>query len=112
MTTRIDIVAGSAADVRSLLTWLRRVDGVAVDVVPAVPGPGEQGAGWELLSVAFGTGGIGIAALQTVQTWLENRRSTIRIRVKGTGADREVELDASNVADLMPLLEKMVDGTA
>ncbi|THJ25821.1 effector-associated constant component EACC1 [Candidatus Frankia alpina] len=112
LVTRMDVVVGSTRDLRSLHTWLRRVEGLAVEVVPAAAGPGEQGGSWELLSVAFGSGGVGIAVLQTVQAWLETRRSTIRIRVRGTGVDREVELDTSNVADVLPLLEKMVDGAA
>ncbi|ADP80473.1 effector-associated constant component EACC1 [Pseudofrankia inefficax] len=110
MATTFVISAADAADLLSLRTWLRRVNGLEVKLSPTAPSSGEQGAGWDVLSVVAGSGGVGVAMLATIKSWIESRRSSLRIRVKDSSSEREIELDAENIDDVMPLLKKMLDG--
>ena len=104
--SHIDIYVDEPGDFRSLHQWLRRTRGLTVEAVSALPAPGQQGSGWEFLSAAFASGGAGIAALQTLRAWLESRRSNLSVRVKV--GDTEVGVTASNVREVMPILEKLL----
>ena len=60
MNIEIGVVPDNAADMRSLAlgTRLRRVDGLTT--VDAALGFGKQSIGWELPTVTFGAGGVGM----------------------------------------------------
>ncbi|MBO3753067.1 caspase family protein [Streptosporangiaceae bacterium NEAU-GS5] len=57
-----------------------------------------------MLSVAVGSGGVGIALARALIAWLNSRRADVSIRV--TTDAGTVHLDARRVKDPMPLLER------
>jgi hypothetical protein len=97
----------SADSYHSLYTWLNRTRGVRVELLSKPPRCGEQGAAIECISVALGSGGIGMALAQTLKTWLESRQSSVKMRIRRSDGGQDVELDASNVNEIMPILERI-----
>jgi hypothetical protein len=103
---RLVIGVPDDADFRSLHTWLSRSPVLPVERVPAPVRPGDQGAGWEFLSVLLGSGGVGVAALKVIENWFAARRPAVHVSVKV--ADKEWSVDATNYPDVLPLIEKTV----
>jgi hypothetical protein len=91
-----------------LRDWLGRISGVTVAPVAGRPGPGELGAGDVLHVVAAaGGGGLLLAALRTLPEFIRSRRSNVKITV--TTRERQLVLDAANVEDVLPVLDRMLD---
>jgi hypothetical protein len=103
--------AGDAvAEIVSLGEWLRgeRALAGAVRAVPRQPAETELGGGLELLAVALGSGGAGATLAKSLITWLQTRRSGVKITV--TTRSGSVTLEASQVkeGDVMPLLQEVL----
>ena len=78
---------------------------VRVSVSSRMPEPGEQGV-VDLLVLAGGGGGL-LAALRVIPDFLKARRTAISITVKVKG--KTVILTASNVDEMMPILERILN---
>jgi hypothetical protein len=91
------------AEFASARDWLGRVPGIDVRQLPSVPAPGEQGAGDLLMIVAESTGVLTVA-VRSLPEFIRSRRSNVTVTV--TTADKKFELTTTNVAEVMPLLEK------
>ena len=109
MNVEIRVIRGDEIrELVSLVAWLRRerdLQGV-VHPVPRAVGEEELGGSFEMISVALGAGGFGVALAQSLSTWLANRRSDVKITVTTPG--RTVELDAQRVADAQALLRDVL----
>ena len=64
------------------------------------PGPEELGPVLEALEVLVGPGGATAATATTIIAWLRSRRATVRMKVRGSGKGRVVELHAQGVTSL------------
>lgn len=60
----------------------------------------------DVLTVAFGSGGVGAVLAGSLSTWLVNRRADIKLTVTGRGGDK-LELDARRVRDVAEVLRDM-----
>ncbi|GAA2644060.1 effector-associated constant component EACC1 [Streptomyces lunalinharesii] len=89
---------GAAAQLPSLLEWLRHEDGLRgrVRAVHAPPAPGEMGGALDVLAVAVGSGGVGAVLANCLSTWIAQRRSDLRITVSARDG-RTLEVDAKGV---------------
>jgi hypothetical protein len=68
------------------------------------PGETELGAAFDLLTVALGSGGVGVVLAKSLVTWLQTRRPTIAITVttaKGSVTVTGPELRDSAVMQLL-----------
>jgi Effector Associated Constant Component 1 len=95
------------ADLQSLASWLRqdaRLRG-AVELVHRPPRPGEMGAVSDVLSVALGPGGSGIALAGALSVWLRTRTSDVKATV--TGRNGTVTIDVHRAKDPAEVLEKI-----
>lgn len=92
------------AQFAELGAWLRGYEGVEVAVTPATPGAGEQGA-LDVLTVLGGSGGL-VAALRVLPAFIRSRRSGFHIETTVRG--EKLVLDATNVDDLLPVLERLL----
>ncbi|MEV4889606.1 hypothetical protein AB0K48_09470 [Nonomuraea sp. NPDC055795] len=104
---RVDIqVAGD--DLISLTKWLRSQRPLQgrVEPVSRPPGPEDLGGAVELLSLAVGSGGMGLVLARALTTWLTNRHSDVSITV--TTPRRTVTVEAKRVADALPLLQELL----
>jgi hypothetical protein len=89
-----------------LRDWLRTQPGFEVAVVAGTPGPGELGA-LDVVSVLAGSSGVAVAAaIKTLPDFIRSRRSGFRIETTVHG--RPFVLDATNVDDVMPILEQLL----
>ena len=105
MSTELAISVEDDSEFDSLHEWLRDLSGVRVDAVGRAPRNGEQGAGWDVLIAACGSGGAATLALSALRTWIESRVTTVKVKVDGSA---EVEMRSSNVKETMPHLIEMV----
>jgi hypothetical protein len=80
--------------------WLLDVQALRGRVKPArpVPRPGEMGAAVEVLTVALGSGGVGVALVRSLCTWLTQRRTDVTVKLKAADG-REVTVDVQRARD-------------
>jgi hypothetical protein len=89
----------------ALRAWIAASRGVEVAVIPGIPGPGDLGV-LDVLVVVAGSGGA-MEAIRTLPDFIRSRRSGIRIET--TVAGQSFVLDATNVDEIMPILERLLD---
>jgi hypothetical protein len=94
----------------ALWEWLRgdRALASALRVVQQPPGENELGGVFDVLVVALGSGGAGVALAQALPVWLRSRRSDVTITV--TSPTGKVALDAHQVREsaVLPLLQEVL----
>jgi hypothetical protein len=100
------IRVSDASQSSSLREFLRHVPGISVEQLPGAPEAYEQGALDELLLAAT-SGGALTVALQMLPDFLRSRRSELTLTVKARG--KEIRLDAKNVDDVLPIIDKIID---
>jgi hypothetical protein len=100
----VEVAVSDPAQLPSLRDWLRGQQGVEVAVTPGVPGAGEQGA-LDVLTVLAGSGGL-VAAIRVLPEFIRSRRSGFRIETTVRG--EKLILDATNVDDVLPVLERLL----
>ncbi|MBB5778720.1 effector-associated constant component EACC1 [Nonomuraea jabiensis] len=95
-------------EMASLTAWLRSQRDLQGRVRPQArpPGPQELGGAVELLSVALGSGGAGLALARALTTWLTNRHSDVSVTV--TTETGSVTVDAKRIGDVLPLLHEVL----
>jgi len=102
-----------AADLDSLARTLR-VDSalrtVDIDARTTLP-DAAMGPVTDALLLSFGSGGVGVAVMQTILAWLRSRRSDITLRVKRTdGSEVEIEVTAAKDPTQAIELLRMAEG--
>lgn len=112
MDLQIRIEGGTVDDYIALVGWLngnREFRG-QVRQVTAPPADGSLNAGViEMLTVAVGSGGLGVALTNSLNKWLENRRADLVAKVTVTAKRRTVELRARDAnAEAMHLFGEIL----
>lgn len=101
--------ADEVGELAALAGWLRaerELQG-AVQLVRKDIAEGELGSGLDVVSVAVGSGGVGVALAQSLVAWLRTRRSDVKVTVTANG--RTVEVDARRVSDPTALITRVLD---
>jgi len=93
------------AELGSLQELLRWTPDVRVLRIPGRPSAGEQGA-LDVLTVVAGSSGL-VAALKMIPEFLRSRRTGLLITTTVKG--KQFTLDATNVDEVMPILERLLD---
>ncbi|MGW4639273.1 effector-associated constant component EACC1 [Sphaerisporangium sp. NPDC004334] len=111
MEAQVRVTGGSSvADTASLYEWLRsdRTLAGAVRAVSRPPAEEEMGGAVDMLVVALGSGGVGVALAQALPAWLQSRRTDVTVTV--TSGDKSVTLEAKRIkdAELRPVLEEVL----
>ncbi|MBC3990919.1 hypothetical protein H8N00_18960 [Streptomyces sp. AC563] len=103
-------VRGADSDslLRSLRDWLSREDALRgrVALCPRPIAEGEMGGLVEALVVSLGSGGAGALIVQSVSTWLGQRRSDVTVTIKASDG-REVTVDARCVRDPQAIISEV-----
>jgi hypothetical protein len=109
---RIQVLRGDrVAELAALWEWLRS-DRDLAGLVRPVRGPlGETdlGGAYDLLAVALGSGGAGVALARSLTTWLLTRRPSITITVSGPHGSVTVAGEHLRDSDIMPLLSNVLE---
>lgn len=92
--------------VASLHDWLSRENAFRgrVSVARRPVQPGEMGGIIDVLTVTLGAGGVGAVLAHSLQVWLQQQRSHVKLTIRRPGGS-EIEIDASNVRDVQALVE-------
>lgn len=108
MDAQIRITDGTTEDLRALYAWLNDEDALRgrVRTVSQPIGAQDLGSLPELLTVALGAGGAGTVLASSLKTWLQTRRSSVKITVESAG--RTVTLDLQTVGEVAPLIEQVL----
>lgn len=70
---------------------------------------GDLGGAFDVLAVALGSSGAGVALSRALTVWIENLRSDVKVTI--TWGERSVELDAKRVEDVPGLLREVMSAT-
>lgn len=108
MDLEIRIAAGAEESLDSLYAWLSDEEELRgrVSAAPRPIGAQELGSLPDLLTVALGAGGAGSVLASSLRTWLQTRRTTVKITM--TVAGRSLTVDLQTVDDAAPLLEQIL----
>jgi hypothetical protein len=112
MEARIRAAGGDAvAELASLWDWLLDEDDVrgSVDLVDRPVEETELGGVFDAVAVSLGSGSAGVALCRALVTWLQTRRSDVTVTVSAGG--RTVEVTATNLRDVAPVLERVLGAT-
>jgi hypothetical protein len=101
----LELAVSDQSQLPMLREWLRAQPGVKVGVLPGTPGAGEQGA-LDVLTVVAGSSGL-VAAVKVLPEFIRSRRSGFHIETTARG--KKLIIDATNVEDIMPVLERLLD---
>jgi membrane-associated two-gene conflict system component 1 (EACC1) len=102
----IELSVSDPAQFGPLEKFLRwAVPDVGVSRVAGRPGLGEQGA-LDALTVLAGSGGL-LAAVRVLPDFLRSRRSGLSVTMVVKG--EPVTLTATNIEEVMPILERLLD---
>ncbi|MFF2813842.1 hypothetical protein ACFVT2_43125 [Streptomyces sp. NPDC058000] len=102
---RVELAVSDPSQFAPLRDWMSGQPGVDVAVVAGTPGPGELGVLDVLVVLASSSGVVG--AIRTLPDFIRSRRSGIRIETTVDG--QPFVLDATNVDEVMPILERLLD---
>lgn len=101
----IALTVSDQSQLLPLRDWLREQPGAEVAVTPGAVGPGELGV-LEMLTVLGGSSGA-VAVFKALPDFIRSRRSGFRIETTVHG--QPFVLDATNVDEVMPILERLLD---
>jgi hypothetical protein len=100
----IELAVSDPSQLSSLRDWMRGQSDVEVTVAPGTPGWGELGV-VDVLAVLAGSSGV-VAAIKTLPDFIRSRRSGFRIET--TVAGKQFILEATNVDEVLPILERLL----
>lgn len=86
-------------DLASLASWLTDNETLRGHIRPEQrsPEPGQMGAVVDVLTVALGSGGVGVALVQSVCAWLRQRRPAVTITLRGAdGQSLRIDLQQAH----------------
>lgn len=101
----LELTLSDSSQLPRLRDWLRTQAGAEVRYSSSLPGPGELGAE-DVLTVLAGSSVLA-TAISTLPDFLRSRRSGLRIEVSARG--RKMMVQADNIEEVMPVLERLLD---
>jgi membrane-associated two-gene conflict system component 1 (EACC1) len=102
---RIELEVSDPAQLSPLRDWMRAQPDVVVGLAARGPGPHELGVG-DVVTVLASSGGV-VAAIKTLPEFIRSRRRSIRIEATIRG--RRFTLETTNVDDVIPIMERLLD---
>jgi Effector Associated Constant Component 1 len=109
MEVLIQVAGGDSDELRDLSAWLcdeRGLRGIVHLVSPPV-GHEELGSVTDAIAVALGAGGAGTVLASSLVTWLQTRRTTVRLLVQR--GDQKLVLDLQTTDNVLPLIERLLE---
>ena len=99
------LAVSDQAELRPLREWLAQTPLARVSQESGPPAKGEQGV-LDYVAVIASSGGL-IAAIKILPAFLRARRPALKITM--TVRDKQFTVDATNIDDVLPVLEKLID---
>ncbi|MET8144591.1 hypothetical protein ABZU32_30160 [Sphaerisporangium sp. NPDC005288] len=111
MEAHIRVSGGDdAVEFTALQDWLggqRALTGM-VRLIQRPPREGELGGAFDMLAVALGSGGAGVALAKALTVWLQTRRADVTITVTSPSGSVKLDVQRINDAGVLPLLEEVL----
>lgn len=109
MDALIRIDTGNGDELRDLGSWLTAEPGLRghVQLIPAPVAETELGSLTDAISVAVGAGGAGTVLASSLVTWLQTRRSRVRLLIQK--GNSRVVLDLETSDRLLPMIERLLE---
>lgn len=102
---RVELAVSDPGQLSSLRDWLRSQPDVTVGLASREPAPGELGVE-DVVTVLASSGGV-VAAIKTLPEFIRSRSR--KIRIEATICGRRFTLEATNVDDIIPIMERLLD---
>ena len=93
------------AEISALHTWLRGYSDIEATLVAGQPQAQELGV-LDVVTVVAGSAGLA-TLIKIIPDFIRSRRSDVRIEM--TVNDRKVLIDAKNVDEVMPIVERFLE---
>jgi hypothetical protein len=108
MDALIRVDSGDNDELLGLHQWLRDERDLrgSVRLMPAPIGEEQLGGITDVIAVAVGTGGTGTVLASSLITWLQTRRSVVRLEVRR--GKEKVILDIQTSERVLPLIERLL----
>jgi Effector Associated Constant Component 1 len=106
-TGLVEFSGRNPEDGEALYGALRGVPGVRLEAVAAPVAAGEQGAAFDLVTVACSSGAATVV-LQIIKVLIESRGPKFSLKVR-RGKDR-LEITADNLDEVLPVLKELLGG--
>jgi hypothetical protein len=105
-SVRAELAISDHSEIRPLQDYLRLTSpSVRVSRVPGRPAAGEQGA-LDVLAVLASSSSL-VAAIKVLPDFLRSRKASLSIKLTFKG--EPLTLTATNVDEVMPILERLLD---
>lgn len=100
----VRLEGGTSEELTELAEWLNAEEQLRgrVSIVRSSIGETELGSVPQLLTVMLGTGGAGTVLASSVKTWLQTRKTKVKVTVQS--GERSVSLDIETVGEVAPLI--------
>lgn len=105
-TGQVELAVSDFSQLGSLQEVLSATPGVTVTRTPGGFERGQLGA-FDVLTLIAGSSSL-VAAVKVLPEFIRSRRSSVHITITVKGESRV--LDADNVAEVMPIIERLLDG--
>jgi hypothetical protein len=94
----------------ALYGWLRTERALigSVTAIRSAPADNELGGVYDLLAVALGSGGAGVALARSLTAWLQTRRSHIALTVSSPAGSATLNVDLAKSGDVLPVLQEIM----
>jgi hypothetical protein len=102
---RLELSVSEQSEFRSLREWLSWTPGLNVAEVAGEPIVGEQGA-LDLLAVVASSSSL-LAAVRVLPEFVRAKRAGLSVTMTVRG--KKLSLDATNVDEVMPIIERLLD---
>jgi hypothetical protein len=104
----IELGVSDPVQLAQLRDWLRSQPDIVVGLASPTSGPGELGmlGMLDVVTVLASSGGV-VAAIKTLPDFIRSRSR--KIRIEATVRDRRFVLEATNVDDVVSVLERLLD---
>jgi hypothetical protein len=109
MEALIQVDDGNADVVHSLYGWLGDEQDLRgmVRLVPAHLRETDLGGVSDAIVVAVGAGGAGTVLASSLATWLQTRRTAVRLVIQC--GERKLSLDMTTSKNVLPLVERLLE---
>jgi membrane-associated two-gene conflict system component 1 (EACC1) len=104
-TQQVTLSVSDHSQLRPLQELLRQVPELSVLRTPGRPERGELGA-LDVLTVVAGSSSL-VAAVKVLPEFIRSRRTSLSVTITTKGESRTLE--ANNVAEVMPIIERLIN---
>ena len=102
----VELTADDPDDIDEVYDGLRGTRGIRVTVTPPPAAPGDQGAAFDVLTVALSSGAV-TAFLQVIKVIAESRGPKFSLKIRQ--GKNKLEVKADTVEEVIPVIRELLE---